>query len=343
MAKRYTTPRVPGAAAGRDRPRQAAGDDRRRATASPPSSSSRAASTSSASTTPATSACRATARSPACCRWPTPTRWSTRWASREVLPQVKEAPVIAGVNGVDVLRDMRLFLEDLRHIGFSGVHNFPTVAWFDGEFRRTLEGTGLGYSIELDMLRTRARTRPADHRLRLQRGGHGAADDRSCDPTSSSSTPASPAAARPAMRAAAQSRRRPPRTQRHYDIATTDQARRDPVGARRGAGEPGGCPVHARPHRLPRRTARAPASSAWRSRCRCRSERPRSSRFNLAAEKQCTDESRLLRQFRRAPSAIATLPRSWTRLVRPVAVVDAHPRARLRAQTLRPASASFVE
>jgi len=71
---------------------------------------------------------------------------------REVLPQVKEVPVIAGLNGVDVLCDMRLFLEDIRHVGFSGVHNFPTVAWFDGEFRKTLEGTGLGYQLELDML-----------------------------------------------------------------------------------------------------------------------------------------------------------------------------------------------
>jgi predicted TIM-barrel enzyme len=71
---------------------------------------------------------------------------------REVLPQVKEVPVVAGLNGVDPLRDMRLFLEDCRRIGFSGVHNFPTVAWFDGEFRRTLEGTGLGYQHEIDML-----------------------------------------------------------------------------------------------------------------------------------------------------------------------------------------------
>ena len=71
---------------------------------------------------------------------------------REVLPQAKEVPVIAGLNGVDVLRDMRLFLEDCKRIGFSGVHNFPTVAWFDGEFRRTLEGTGLGYQMEIDML-----------------------------------------------------------------------------------------------------------------------------------------------------------------------------------------------
>src|SRR4030065_223767 len=71
---------------------------------------------------------------------------------REVLPQVKETPVIAGLNGFDVLRDMRLFLEDIHRIGFSGVHNFPTVAWFDGEFRKTLEKTGLGYQHEIQML-----------------------------------------------------------------------------------------------------------------------------------------------------------------------------------------------
>jgi predicted TIM-barrel enzyme len=73
---------------------------------------------------------------------------------REVMPQVKEVPVVAGLNGVDPLRDMRLFLEDCRRIGYSGVHNFPTVAWFDGEFRRTLEGTGLGYEHEIRMLVT---------------------------------------------------------------------------------------------------------------------------------------------------------------------------------------------
>src|SRR5690349_3048318 len=73
-------------------------------------------------------------------------------ARREVLPQVREAPVVLGVNGVDPLRDMALYLEDCRRIGISGVHNFPTVAWFDGEFRRTLEATGLGYQHEIDML-----------------------------------------------------------------------------------------------------------------------------------------------------------------------------------------------
>jgi predicted TIM-barrel enzyme len=73
-------------------------------------------------------------------------------ARKEILPQVKSVPVIAGINGVDVLRDMPLFLEDCKRIGLSGVHNFPTVSWFDGEFRKTLEGTGLGYEKEIEML-----------------------------------------------------------------------------------------------------------------------------------------------------------------------------------------------
>ena len=59
-----------------------------------------------------------------------------------------------------------------RRIGFSGVHNFPTVAWFDGEFRRTLEGTGPGLRARDRHAQHRARAGPADHRLRVQRGGH---------------------------------------------------------------------------------------------------------------------------------------------------------------------------
>ena len=76
-----------------------------------------------------------------------------RSGAREVLPQVQQTPVVAGLNGVDVLRDMRRFLQKIKDIGFSGVHNFPTVGWFDGDFRATLEGTGLGIQREIDMLR----------------------------------------------------------------------------------------------------------------------------------------------------------------------------------------------
>jgi len=72
--------------------------------------------------------------------------------AREVLPIVRETPVLAGVCGTDPFRLMPVFLEELRRIGFSGVQNFPTVGLFDGEFRQNLEETGMGYELEVEMI-----------------------------------------------------------------------------------------------------------------------------------------------------------------------------------------------
>ena len=74
--------------------------------------------------------------------------------AREVLPIVRETPVLAGVCGTDPFRLMRVFLDELRRIGFSGVQNFPTVGLIDGTFRSGLEETGMGYGLEIDMIRT---------------------------------------------------------------------------------------------------------------------------------------------------------------------------------------------
>ena len=73
--------------------------------------------------------------------------------TRNILPQVKEKPVIAGVNLGDITMDMYTFLKSLVDAGFAGVHNFPTVAWFDGIFRQTLEETGLGFNLEIEGLK----------------------------------------------------------------------------------------------------------------------------------------------------------------------------------------------
>ncbi len=70
----------------------------------------------------------------------------------EVLPVVKHTPVLAGVNGTDPFRDMDVFLDELKRIGFSGVQNFPTVGLIDGNFRANLEETGMSYSLEVDMI-----------------------------------------------------------------------------------------------------------------------------------------------------------------------------------------------
>jgi len=71
----------------------------------------------------------------------------------EVLPVVKNTPVLAGVNGTDPFVSFPAFLEELKRTGFSGVQNFPTVGLIDGVFRENLEETGMGYDLEVEMIR----------------------------------------------------------------------------------------------------------------------------------------------------------------------------------------------
>ncbi|HEU4808628.1 MAG TPA: phosphoenolpyruvate hydrolase family protein [Homoserinimonas sp.] len=71
----------------------------------------------------------------------------------EVLPVVKDTPVLAGVCGTDPFRLMPQFIAQLKQMGFSGIQNFPTVGLYDGNFRQNLEETGMGFSLEVDAVR----------------------------------------------------------------------------------------------------------------------------------------------------------------------------------------------
>lgn len=71
----------------------------------------------------------------------------------EVLPVVKKTPVLAGVCGTDPFRLMPVFLKQLKEMGFAGVQNFPTVGLIDGDFRKNLEATGMGYDKEIEAIR----------------------------------------------------------------------------------------------------------------------------------------------------------------------------------------------
>ena len=73
--------------------------------------------------------------------------------AREVLPVVKHTPVLAGVNGTDPFLIKEHFLRTLCDLGFSGVQNFPTVGLFDGTIRAQLEETGMGYALEVDVIK----------------------------------------------------------------------------------------------------------------------------------------------------------------------------------------------
>jgi predicted TIM-barrel enzyme len=71
----------------------------------------------------------------------------------EVLPVVRDTPVLAGVCGTDPFRLMPVFLKQLKGMGFSGVQNFPTVGLIDGVLRANLESTEMGYDKEVEMIR----------------------------------------------------------------------------------------------------------------------------------------------------------------------------------------------
>src|SRR6266568_9372506 len=71
----------------------------------------------------------------------------------EVLPVVRQTPVLAGVCGTDPFRLQPVFLRQLKEIGFTGVQNFPTVGLIDGVFRQNLEETGMGFELEVEMIR----------------------------------------------------------------------------------------------------------------------------------------------------------------------------------------------
>jgi predicted TIM-barrel enzyme len=72
--------------------------------------------------------------------------------AREVLPVVKQTPVLAGVNGTDPFLIPDSFLRRLIDLGFSGIQNFPTVGLIDGTFRANLEETGMGYGLEVELV-----------------------------------------------------------------------------------------------------------------------------------------------------------------------------------------------
>ena len=72
----------------------------------------------------------------------------------EVLTVVQDTPVLAGVCGTAPFRQIEIFLQEVEAVGFAGVQNFPTVGLIDGLYRQNLEETGMGYDLEVEMVRT---------------------------------------------------------------------------------------------------------------------------------------------------------------------------------------------
>lgn len=72
---------------------------------------------------------------------------------RELIPLVKEFPIIFGLNATDPTKNMGNYLDDIKACGFVGVNNYPTIGLIDGQFREALEENGSTFNREIEVFR----------------------------------------------------------------------------------------------------------------------------------------------------------------------------------------------
>lgn len=75
------------------------------------------------------------------------------FASKEIVPLVRDTPVLFGLNANDPTREMSLYIEEIKARGFAGVNNYPTIGLIDGVFREALEEDGISYDREVEAIR----------------------------------------------------------------------------------------------------------------------------------------------------------------------------------------------
>lgn len=75
-----------------------------------------------------------------------------KFAKKEILPRVKNTPVIFGAFAADITNSDENLLNNIIEAGFIGVNNFPTVGLIDGKYRQALEVNGLGFEKEIKFM-----------------------------------------------------------------------------------------------------------------------------------------------------------------------------------------------
>jgi len=76
------------------------------------------------------------------------------FAEREIIPMIKDIPVIYGACATDLTYTHEELVKLLKKKGFSGINNFPTVGLIDGKFREALEQSGISYQKEIELMKT---------------------------------------------------------------------------------------------------------------------------------------------------------------------------------------------
>ena len=78
-------------------------------------------------------------------------------AKREILTRAGSKPVILGLCPTDPVTDGGELLAQARDAGFHGVNNFPSVGFYGGALRKTLERAGFSYEREARFMAEAAR------------------------------------------------------------------------------------------------------------------------------------------------------------------------------------------
>ncbi len=73
--------------------------------------------------------------------------------SREIMPLIKDVPLIFGLNATDPLINLETYIEYIESKGFDGINNYPSIGLIDGKFREALEEEGLCYETEVEAIR----------------------------------------------------------------------------------------------------------------------------------------------------------------------------------------------
>ncbi|PKM49902.1 MAG: AraC family transcriptional regulator [Firmicutes bacterium HGW-Firmicutes-7] len=75
------------------------------------------------------------------------------FGSREILPVVKETPVIFGLCATDPTINLESYIDEIIAKGFSGINNYPSIGIIGGQFREALEEEEISYDKEVEAVR----------------------------------------------------------------------------------------------------------------------------------------------------------------------------------------------
>lgn len=82
--------------------------------------------------------------------------WVIEFAEREMLGRCT-APIYAGFSVSDPALDIGEVVQKTKHLGFSGICNFPSTTLIDGRLGALMEREGLGFDRELELVQAASR------------------------------------------------------------------------------------------------------------------------------------------------------------------------------------------